>query len=129
METRPTSESHVHEITEQTFEARVLRSTVPVLVDFATTWCPPCRVLSPILHKLAAETAGRVKVGTVNADDHPALAARYGVRGFPTVIAFAGGKEIARHLGVTSRERLLGMVQPLPAREAPAEPARRVEGA
>jgi thioredoxin 1 len=103
--------NHVRPITEATFDAEVLESPIPVLVDFATAWCPPCRVLAPILDRLAAETDGRIRIASVAADEWPSLAARYGVRGYPTVIAFAGGKERARHLGATSKERLLQMVE------------------
>ena len=70
------------------FEHQVLQSPVPVFVDFTTSWCPPCRVLLPILRQLAAEGAGRFKVVTVDGDESPDLAARFGVRGFPAVIAF-----------------------------------------
>jgi thioredoxin 1 len=101
----------VHPITEENFEDEVLASPVPVLVDFATEWCPPCRLLAPLLHRLAVENEGRVKVGSVAADECPSLAARFSVRGYPTIIAFAGGKERARHLGATSKEKLMQMVE------------------
>jgi thioredoxin 1 len=98
-------------ITEENFQAEVVDSPVPVLLDFATAWCPPCRALEPVLHKLATETAGRVKVGSVSADEFPSLAARFGVRGYPTVIALSGGRERARHLGATNKDTLLKMVE------------------
>jgi thioredoxin 1 len=101
----------VHIVTEQTFQEEVLESSVPVLVDFATAWCPPCRALAPVLDKLAAEVAGRAKVVSVAADECPSLAARFAVKGYPTVVAFAGGRERARHLGATTKERLLQMVE------------------
>jgi len=104
------STTSVRSVTEQTFEAEVATAAVPVLVDFTATWCPPCRQLTPILHAIAAESAGRLKVVEVNGDDQPRLAARFGIRAFPTVIAFAGGKEVARHVGLTTREKLLQMV-------------------
>jgi thioredoxin 1 len=102
--------THVRPITEANFEAEVLESSVPVLVDFATAWCPPCRVIAPILQRLAAEHEGRVRVVSVDGDECPALAARFSVRGYPTVIAFAAGKEQVRHLGATSKEKLMQMV-------------------
>ena len=102
--------NHVRPVTEENFEAEVLESPVPVLVDFATAWCPPCRVIAPILQRLAAENEGRVRVASVDGDACPALAARFSVRGYPTVIAFAAGKEQARHLGTASREKLMQMV-------------------
>lgn len=106
----------VHDVGEQSFETEVLAAPVPVLVEFTAPWCGPCRALSPILHKVAAETEGRLKVVAIDADQHPSLARRFGIRGLPTVIAFAGGKEVARHVGLTTREKLLGMVE----RRAPA---------
>ena len=105
------SANPVRSVHEQSFESEVLQAGVPVLLDFTTTWCPPCRLLAPILHKLAEENAGRVKVVTVDGDDQPALAARFRIKAFPTVIAFAGGKEVARHVGLTTKDKLLQMVQ------------------
>jgi thioredoxin 1 len=101
----------VHVITEENFQDEVVESPIPVLLDFATAWCPPCRALAPVLHRLAAENEGHVKVGAVSADEYPSLAARFAVRGYPTVIVFSGGKERARHLGATSKEKLLQMVE------------------
>jgi thioredoxin 1 len=97
-------------ITEQTFETEVLSAPEPVLVDFTATWCSPCRALLPILHKVSEEGAGRLKVVKVDSDASPGLATRFGVRALPTVIAFAGGKEVARHVGLTTREKLLKMI-------------------
>ncbi|AUX30820.1 MULTISPECIES: co-chaperone YbbN [Sorangium] len=101
----------VHEINELDFNAEVLEARVPVLVEFTAEWCPPCRALAPILHKVAEEGAGRLKVVAVNGDRSPALARRFGIRGLPTVVAFAGGKEVARHVGLTTKEKLLKLVE------------------
>jgi thioredoxin 1 len=102
--------NEIHAITEEDFDAEVLGSSVPVLVDFVTPWCAPCRALAPIVQRLAAEAGGRFRVATVSADECPALAARLAVKAFPTVIVFAGGKERSRHVGTTHREKLLAMV-------------------
>ncbi len=99
--------AHVHAVTEETFDAEVLSSTVPVLVDFTATWCGPCRALAPILERIAKEGGGRVKVVTVDADDAPEIPMRFGVRGYPTIIAFVGGKEVGRQLGVANKETIL----------------------
>jgi thioredoxin 1 len=101
----------MQEITEESFEAEVLRSPVPVLVDFTAPWCGPCRALAPILERIAKENEGRLKVATVDGDAHPAIATRFGVRGFPTVVAFRDGKEIARQVGVANKEKILALVR------------------
>jgi thioredoxin 1 len=101
----------VRPVTEQTFEAEVLASKLPVLVDFTAAWCPPCRALDPVLHRLAGENAGRVSVRTVDGDDQAALATKLRIKAFPTVVAFAGGKEVGRHVGLTTREKLLRLVE------------------
>lgn len=105
-----TSHAGIPTITDRTFEAEVLGSPVPVLLDFSTVWCPPCEKLKPILARLAAEHAGKIKVVMIDGDDQAALASRYKVRAFPTIIAFAGGKEIGRHVGLTQKERLLSLL-------------------
>ena len=78
-------------VTDQSFQADVLGSDKPVLVDFWAEWCGPCRALGPTIDALADSYGGRVKVGKLNVDEHPAIAARYGVRSIPTVIVFADG--------------------------------------
>lgn len=104
----------LHPVTAQTFDDEVLASDVPVLVDFTTAWCGPCKALTPILARIAAEGAGRVKVCAVDGDAQPELITRFGVRGYPTVIAFGGGRELARNLGLAPRERLLRLVEAHP---------------
>src|SRR5690349_17729899 len=110
MEVSTMSTDAIPTITERTFEAEVLRASVPVLLDFTATWCSPCRALTPILHKIAAEGAGRIKVVAVDGDDNPELATRLGVRGFPTIIAFVDGKEVARQVGLASKEKIAKMI-------------------
>lgn len=105
------SQPHAIEIDDARFDAEVLRSSTPVLVDFATPWCQPCRVLEPVLHGIAEKHAGKVKVVRIDADANPDIATRYRVRGFPTVIAFAGGEERGRHVGVTNAATLLALVE------------------
>ena len=97
-------------VNELDFDQEVLASDLPVLVDFKTTWCGPCKALLPILRELSDERAGRLKVVTVDADESPALASRFGVRGFPTVIAFADGREVGRQLGLTRKEKLAALL-------------------
>ena len=83
------------ELTNANFDAEVLQSELPVLVDFWATWCGPCMMLGPIVAEVAAEYAGRVKVGKVNVDNAPELAARYGITSIPALLLFRKG-EVAR---------------------------------
>lgn len=96
----------IPEITEAELSARIANANVPVLVDFTTQWCGPCRALGPILDQLAANAAGRYQIVKVDGDAWPALAGRLGVRAFPTMIVFSGGAEVARHVGLTSKSRI-----------------------
>lgn len=94
-------------LTTQNFEAEVLKSEKPVLVDFWATWCGPCMRQAPIVEELAAEG---YSVGKVDVDQQPDLAGQYGVMSIPTLIVFKGGKEVQRVVGLTAKndlERLL----------------------
>lgn len=88
-------------LTDLNFDALVAKADRPVLVDFTATWCGPCKLQAKILDQLA-ETSDAVIIGTVDVDECPELAARFGVRGMPTLLAFRSGKETARRLGVAS---------------------------
>ncbi|HLX96677.1 MAG TPA: thioredoxin [Verrucomicrobiae bacterium] len=101
------------EITEGNFEAEVLKAGQPVLVDFWAEWCGPCKMLAPVLDEIAAEQNGRVKVAKVNVDDHPDLAARFGVRSIPTLLYFADGQLRHQTVGVVSRTTILSKLEEL----------------
>jgi thioredoxin 1 len=100
----------VIELTDTNFDAEVLKSSEPVLVDFTATWCGPCKALAPVVEKLAEEAGGKFKVGKLDIDEAPDVTKRYGVRGVPTVLVFKGGQKVDQHVGVTNRETLLKML-------------------
>ena len=97
-------------ITAQNFEAEVLRSEIPVLLDFWATWCPPCRALSPIVAEIAAELAGRVKVGKVNVDEEPVLGAQFRISSIPTLIVFKDGKMAGQSVGLQDKSQILDLL-------------------
>lgn len=100
---------NVKTITESNFDNEVLSANGPVLVDFYTTWCGPCKMLSPIVEKLADEYQGKLTVAKVDVDGAPNLAAKYGISSVPTIIVFEAGKKKASHTGLANKAKLLEM--------------------
>ena len=92
-------------VTDASFAEEVLAAPLPVLVDFWAPWCPPCRVIAPILGELATEYAGRLTIAKLNTDDHPHTMAQFGVQGIPTLIVFKGGREVERLIGARSKRQ------------------------
>jgi thioredoxin 1 len=100
----------VHVFNDLNFDSEVLKSDLPVLVDFTATWCGPCKALAPIVDQLASELEGTVKVGKLDVDDSPITAGKYGVRGVPTVMVFRNGALAAQHVGLTTKSKLKELV-------------------
>jgi thioredoxin 1 len=101
--------STVHHLKEDSFESEVLRSDVPVLVDFYAEWCGPCKALAPTLDALAAETP-QAKIVKINIDESPNLAARYGIKSVPSLLVFKNGAVYAKERGVPSKSRIKAMI-------------------
>ena len=96
-------------ITSANFEEEVLKSELPVLVDFWAAWCGPCRMLAPAVAQIAAECEGQVKVGKVNVDEEPELAQRFGIMSIPTVLVFKDGKKVNQSIGLVPKDKLLAL--------------------
>ena len=97
----------VLKITGETFDQEVLKSDLPVLVDFWAEWCGPCRMIGPIVEEIAEELQGKLKVAKVNVDDAPDLAGNYQVMSIPTLFIFKGGQVVEQVIGVMSKDQLL----------------------
>jgi thioredoxin 1 len=98
------STSHV---TDASFEADVLQSTEPVVVDFWAEWCGPCRMIAPSLEAIATEMEGKIKVAKLNIDENPEVATKLGIRSIPTLMVFKGGKLAAQKVGAAPKGELL----------------------
>jgi thioredoxin 1 len=92
------------------FDEEVLTAETPVLVDFWAPWCGPCRMLGPIIDELADDYQGKVKIGKVNVDDNPDLAASFSISSIPTLVLFKDGKEVKKIIGVTPKPQLKTML-------------------
>ena len=93
-------------VTDSNFEEVVLKSELPVLVDFWATWCGPCRMLGPVVADVAKEQEGKILVGKVNVDENPNLARRFGIRSIPTLMLFKGGEAVNTSLGFIPKDKL-----------------------
>ncbi|CAI8280036.1 thioredoxin TrxA [Porticoccaceae bacterium] len=103
------SDTIVH-VTDSSFETDVLQSDIPALVDFWAEWCGPCKMIAPILDEISAEYAGKIKVCKVDVDSNPETAAKFNVRGIPTLLVFKNGAVEATKVGALSKSQLIEFV-------------------
>ncbi len=94
------------DVTDVTFDTEVLKSELPVLVDFWAPWCGPCRMVAPIVEELAEEYDGKVGFVKLNTDDNPVVAGRYGIRSIPTLLVFKGGEPVGQIVGFRPKSDL-----------------------
>jgi thioredoxin 1 len=100
----------MQEVTDQSFDQDVLKSEVPVLVDFWAEWCGPCKMLAPTVEKVANEYEGKAKFVKLNIDDNNQVAQQYGIKGIPTLILFKNGSEADRTVGLTTKDNISRMI-------------------
>lgn len=104
------SNPYVKTATDQNFETEVLRSPLPSLIDFWAVWCGPCRALAPVIDELASDFEGKLNVFKLNVDENPETAAKYGIRGIPTILIFKGGEVAHQSVGVVPKDSLKGAI-------------------
>ena len=97
-------------ITKDNFEAEVLKSDIPVILDFWATWCGPCRMIAPTLSRIAESHEGTIKIGKVNVDEQMELAVQFGITAIPTLIAFRDGQKVNQAMGYMSKDQILALV-------------------
>ncbi len=101
---------HIDHVSDDTFQAEVLQSDVPVLVDYWAEWCNPCKMIAPLLNEVAEEYEGRLKVAKLNIDDNQATPPKYGIRGIPTLMLFKNGNVEAIKVGSVSKSQLTAFI-------------------
>ncbi len=99
-------------LTEQNFEKEVIKSDIPVLVDFWAEWCGPCKMISPIIDEIAEELSGKLKVTKLNVDDAQELAAKFSILSIPTLLVFKNGEPVEQIVGAMSKDQLLEKINP-----------------
>ena len=96
---------------EKNFNDEVIKSDLPVLVDFWAEWCGPCHIMSPIIDEVAKEFEGKVKIGKINVDENQVLASQYGIMSIPTILAFKDGKVVSQLVGARPKKDLVDLVK------------------
>jgi thioredoxin 1 len=96
----------VNKVSDANFEAEVLKSAEPVVVDFWAEWCGPCKMIAPVLDELAGSMQGKVKIVKLNVDENPDTAAKYGIMSIPTLMIFKNGEMASRQIGAAPKQKL-----------------------
>ena len=102
----------VLELNDKNFESEVLKSSIPVLVDFWAEWCGPCKMIAPIVHEISDDLQGKLKVTKVNVDDCQDLAAKYNIMSIPTLLIFRKGEPVEQIVGAMGKDSLMERIQP-----------------
>jgi thioredoxin 1 len=100
-----------HKVTDASFDADVLQSAAPVVVDFWAEWCGPCKMIGPSLEEIATELGAKVKIVKINIDENPSSPSKYGVRGIPTLMVFKGGKLASTKVGAAPKNQLQSWIE------------------
>jgi len=100
-----------YKFTDENSETEVLKSEIPVLVDFFAVWCGPCQMMAPVIEELGKELEGKVKIGKINADENPQTSGKYNIMSIPTLILFKGGQIVKTLPGFRTKEELLKEIQ------------------
>ena len=98
--------TNITHVTDASFEADVLKSAEPVLVDYWAEWCGPCKMIAPVLEEMATAYAGKIKIAKMDVDANQEVPAKFGIRGIPTLILFKNGQEVAKKVGAMSKSQL-----------------------
>jgi thioredoxin 1 len=102
---------HPMEFTDANFEQEVLKSDIPVLIDFWAVWCGPCKMIAPFVQEIAGEYEGKVKVGKVDVDNNPQISMTYGIRSIPTLLIFKGGKVADQIIGAVPKNTIVSKIE------------------